>query len=55
MIGPVGYVEKVTKKANFDENALAPIGKRENEVKGLATLRHEARDCEVSCTIFARF
>ncbi len=54
MIGAVGYIRKVTKKANFDENALAPIEKRENGFKVFETLSDEASAWDGSSTIFAR-
>ncbi len=54
MTGGVGYIRKVIEKANFDENAVAPIGKRENGFKVFATLSDDASACGLSSTIFAR-
>ncbi len=44
----------VFQEKNFDENALSPIGKRENEFKVPKVLRQELRTCGVLFTTFAR-
>ncbi len=54
MIGAVGYKRKCSMKGNFDENALAPIGKRENGFKVFETLSDEASAWRVLGTLFAR-